>query len=161
MPTTTTDDPDTTDPTVAAPEPDVTTEQTTAPTAAPTASPSAGNGGRTAAEDKLWMALLANPLSTAEELATTAGIGRSTVSKILTRWSADTTVARTAGTADGARRTADRWSITEPDPAPATPAPVQASLNSDATPTDTTDIVAAQAGDQADDPNPTRPVPRR
>src|SRR4051812_28251582 len=83
----TTDDPDTidtTDPTVAAPEPDATTEQTTAPAAAPAASPSAGNGGRTAAEDKLWTALLANPLRTAEELASTAGIGRSTVSKILT-----------------------------------------------------------------------------
>jgi hypothetical protein len=151
----TTDDPDTidtTDPTVAAPEPDATTEQTTAPAAAPAASPSAGNGGRTAAEDKLWTALLANPLRTAEELASTAGIGRSTVSKILTRWSADTTVTRTAGTADGARRTADRWSITEPDPAPA---PVQAPLNSDVTPTDTSDIDAARADDdQVGDPNP-------
>lgn len=152
MPTTT-DDPDTidtTDPTVAAPEPEPEPDATTEQTTAPAASPAAGNGGRTASEDKLWTALLANPLRTAEELATTAGIGRSTVSKILTRWSADTTVTRTAGTADGARRTADRWSITEPDPAPA---PVRAPLNSDVTPTDTTDIVAAQADDQVGDPN--------
>ena len=85
--------------------------------------PSAGNGAaaarpRTAAEDKLWTALGAQPATTAGELATAAGIGRSTTAKILARWATAGTVTRTAattavGTASG--RVAEHWSIARHD----------------------------------------------
>jgi hypothetical protein len=73
---------------------------------------------RTDAEDKLWEALHANPNSTAAELSSAAKIGKSTAQKILARWMADGSVTRTAGTAEGGRRTADLWSITDVDGAP-------------------------------------------
>jgi len=65
--------------------------------------PSAANGAaaarpRTAAEDKLWRALGAQPATTAGELATAAGIGRSTTAKILARWATAGLVTRTAAT---------------------------------------------------------------
>jgi hypothetical protein len=67
---------------------------------------------RTETEEKLWQALRDNPGSTATALSTTAGIGKSTAPKILTRWEKDGLVTRTAGIADGGSRPADRWSIT-------------------------------------------------
>jgi DNA-binding MarR family transcriptional regulator len=67
---------------------------------------------RTETEEKLWQALRNNPGSTATALSTTAGIGKSTAPKILTRWEKDGLVTRTAGIADGGSRPADRWSIT-------------------------------------------------
>ncbi|GHE86946.1 MULTISPECIES: MarR family transcriptional regulator, partial [Actinomycetes] len=42
-------------------------------------------------EDKLWAALYAHPNSTATDLATQAGLGKSTAAKILARWATDAT----------------------------------------------------------------------
>ncbi|CRK57624.1 hypothetical protein [Alloactinosynnema sp. L-07] len=66
-------------------------------------------------EDKLWKVLYANPNTTAADLSTTAGIGKSTAGKILARWANEGTVTRTAGIADGGRRAADLWTITPTD----------------------------------------------
>src|SRR6476661_2494250 len=65
---------------------------------------------RTETEDKLWEALRANPNSTAADLSTDAGIGRSTAAKILARWANEGSVTRTSGIAEGGRRAADLWS---------------------------------------------------
>lgn len=86
---------------------------------------------RTAAEDKLWAALRANPQSTTSELSTEAGIGKSTAGKILAAWNTDGSVNRTSGMGDGGRRAADRWTIIDADtdehaPAEATVAEVVA-----------------------------------
>ncbi|GAB3436486.1 hypothetical protein [Actinophytocola sediminis] len=70
---------------------------------------------RTETEEKLWQALSDHPGSTAAALSTTAGIGKSTAPKILTRWEKDSLVTRTPGIADGGSRPADRWSITTND----------------------------------------------
>jgi hypothetical protein len=67
--------------------------------------------GRTT-EDKLWAALHAHPNSTAADLSTTAGIGKSTAAKILARLAGEGSVTRTSGIADGGRRAADLWAIT-------------------------------------------------
>jgi DNA-binding MarR family transcriptional regulator len=75
---------------------------------------------RTAAEGKLWAALNAHPATTAAELATAAGIGRSTAAKILARWATGNLVTRTAATTTTAAggppgRAAERWSIANLD----------------------------------------------
>ncbi|MBW4717351.1 helix-turn-helix domain-containing protein [Saccharothrix obliqua] len=67
---------------------------------------------RTEAEEKLWQALLDNAGGTAATLSATAGIGRSTASKILSRWAEEGIVMRTSGIADGGTYSADRWSVT-------------------------------------------------
>jgi hypothetical protein len=74
--------------------------------------------GRTDTEDKLWEALHANPNSTAVDLSGVAKIGKSTAQKILVKWAADGSVTRTSGIAEGGRRAADVWAITEIDAAP-------------------------------------------
>ncbi|NKQ59017.1 MarR family transcriptional regulator [Amycolatopsis sp. K13G38] len=68
---------------------------------------------RTDTEDRLWEALHANPNSTAADLSAAAKIGKSTAQKILVKWAGDGSVTRTAGIADGGRRAADRWAITD------------------------------------------------
>ncbi|PPK63383.1 winged helix-turn-helix domain-containing protein [Actinokineospora auranticolor] len=69
---------------------------------------------RTATEDKLWAVLHTNPGTTAVELSTSAGIGKSTAQKILARWAHEGCVTRTAGTAaTSSGRAADLWTITE------------------------------------------------
>ncbi|WP_434450139.1 MarR family transcriptional regulator [Lentzea sp. E54] len=73
---------------------------------------------RTDTEDKLWKALHANPNSTAADLALLAQIGKSTAPKILAKWASDGAVTRTPGIAEGGRRAADLWSITDVDSAP-------------------------------------------
>jgi hypothetical protein len=70
---------------------------------------------RTDAEDKLWEALHTNPNTTAADLSTTAKIGKSTAQKILVTWAGDGSVTRTAGIAEGGRRAADLWAITDDD----------------------------------------------
>lgn len=72
------------------------------------------SAARTAAEDKLWEALHANPGTTTSELSSAAAIGKSTAAKILARWAGDGSVTRTPGIPGGGRRAADRWSITGP-----------------------------------------------
>ncbi|PXY18285.1 MarR family transcriptional regulator [Prauserella flavalba] len=72
---------------------------------------------RTDTEDKLWAALHANPNSTAAELSAAAKIGKSTAQKILVKWAGDGSVTRTPGIADGGRRAADVWAISEIDTA--------------------------------------------
>jgi predicted transcriptional regulator len=76
-----------------------------------TSSPSATT--RTAAEEKLWQALHANPNSTAAALADAANIGKSTTGKILAKWANSGTVTRTPGIAEGGRRAPDRWAIAD------------------------------------------------
>jgi hypothetical protein len=71
--------------------------------------------GRTDTEDKLWTALHANPNSTAADLASTAKIGKSTAAKILVKWAKDGSVTRTPGIAEGGRRAADLWAVTDTD----------------------------------------------
>ncbi|MCE7009922.1 MarR family transcriptional regulator [Kibdelosporangium philippinense] len=68
---------------------------------------------RTGTEDKLWKALRAHPNHTTTQLSVIAGIGKSTAGKILARWANEGSATRTSGTAEGNRRAADLWSITE------------------------------------------------
>jgi hypothetical protein len=70
---------------------------------------------RTESEEKLWQALSANPGSSAVALSITAGIGKSTASKILARWDKDGLVTRTPGVAGKGPRPADLWSIAPGD----------------------------------------------
>lgn len=67
----------------------------------------------TDAEDKMWEALHANPNSTVADLASAAKIGKSTAGKILAKWDKDGSVIRTPGIAEGGRRAADLWAITD------------------------------------------------
>lgn len=79
---------------------------------------------RSDAEDKLRRALHANPNSTATDLSQSAEIGKSTAQRFLAKWASDGIVTRTAGIAEGGRRAADLWAITDVDTAQADPAPV-------------------------------------
>src|SRR5436309_13484475 len=81
----------------------------------PVTEPATVAAARTAAEDKLWAALHVNPHATTGDLSSAAGIGKSTAAKILARWAGDGSVTRTSGIAEGGRRVADRWSITDTD----------------------------------------------
>lgn len=65
------------------------------------------------ANEKLTEALRAHPGSTAAELSAVAGIGKSTATKILATWDADGTATRTPGIADGGKRVADRWTLSD------------------------------------------------
>jgi hypothetical protein len=112
---------------------------------------------RTDTEDKLWEALHANPNSTAAALSVAAKIGKSTAQKILVKWAGDG-VTRTAGIAEGGRRAADLWAITDVDAATVDAAPVDQvddALAEDADATDTAqaDPVVLDASD-ADDATP-------
>jgi len=94
---------------------------------------------RTDTEDKLWEALHAAPNSTAADLSVAAKIGKSTAQKILVKWANDGSVTRTAGIAEGGRRAADLWAITEVDTAQTDPAPVDTAAAAEDTDTmDTT-----------------------
>lgn len=101
---------------------------------------------RTDTEDKLWEALHAAPNSTAADLSAAAKIGKSTAQKILVKWEADGSVTRTAGIAEGGRRAADLWAITDVDttqvdPTPADPTPEDAPA---AEGTDAKDVAQAE-----------------
>jgi hypothetical protein len=87
---------------------------------------------RTDTEDKLWEALHANPNSATTDLSGAAKIGKSTAQKILVKWAGDGSVTRTAGIAEGGRRAADLWAITEVDTTPADPPPVDTTAAEDA-----------------------------
>jgi hypothetical protein len=93
---------------------------------------------RTDTEDKLWEALHANPNSTAADLSTGAKIGKSTAQKILVKWAADGSVTRTAGIAEGGRRAADLWAITDVDTTQVDPNSVHTAATEDTDTTDTT-----------------------
>jgi hypothetical protein len=115
----------------------------------------------TDAEDKLWEALHAYPNSTAADLASVAGIGKSTAGKILARWDKDGSVTRTPGIAEGGRRAADLWSVTDT----AIDSAVEAAVDSDpanhtvARDADTADTERADAADpEATDPETTDDV---
>lgn len=94
---------------------------------------------RTDSEDKLWAALHAVPNSTAADLSAAAKIGKSTAQKILVKWAGDGSITRTAGIAEGGRRAADLWAITE------------TSTAADGTAPDGTDISAPADGAPADE----------
>lgn len=126
--------------------PTATTDHGTAhgvPTVPESTDPTAAMTSRTETEEKLWEALRVNPNSTAAELSTDAGIGRSTAAKILARWANESRVTRTSGIAEGGRRAADLWSITDPDAPSATSETadiehvVDADENAATTPSDT------------------------
>jgi hypothetical protein len=105
---------------------------------------------RTDTEDKLWEALHANPNSTATDLSGVATIGKSTAQKILVKWAADGSVTRTAGIAEGGRRAADLWAITEGAAALSAAAPV----DQDDAPADDADATDTA---QADPDSPVTP----
>jgi hypothetical protein len=63
------------------------------------------------AENALRKALAAQPDATAADLAASAGLGRSTASKILARLEQAGEVRRHQGGRDGARRLPDRWTL--------------------------------------------------
>jgi hypothetical protein len=84
---------------------------TRAPQVVPEANPAPA--GRTTAEDKLWAALHAHPAATTGDLATHAGIGRSTAGKILAGWATEGSVTRSSDPGPGGRRAADTWRITD------------------------------------------------
>lgn len=110
---------------------------------------------RTDTEDKLWAALHTNPNSTAADLSAAAQIGKSTAQKILVKWASDGSVTRTPGIADGGRRAADVWSITEADSATAPDtASNGGSTVTDGAPTDERTVVqdAAPADTTPDEP---------
>lgn len=113
---------------------------------------------RTDAEDKLWAALYANPNRTASALSVAAKIGKSTAQKVLAKWAADGSVTRTPGIAEGGRRAADLWAITDTDIAAADDAvdgPVGDDMPADNAPVDpaTIDAEATPVED-----NPTKPA---
>lgn len=97
---------------------------------------------RTAAEDRLWETLHTHPNATTAELSTAAKIGKSTAQKILVRWAADGSVARTSGIAAGGRRAPDLWSIPDIDPA-----------------TDSADTATDTATDVPPEPSPVETIP--
>ena len=68
------------------------------------------NAAKQSTEQVVLEALAARRETTAAELATATGRGRSTVSKALTKLEHERRVTRTAGGRDGARRLPDRWS---------------------------------------------------
>ncbi|WNV90198.1 MarR family transcriptional regulator [Umezawaea sp. Da 62-37] len=103
---------------------------------------------RTETEEKLWQAVRNHPGSTATALSATAGIGKSTAPKILTRWEKDGFVVRTAGIADGGSRPADRWSIVTDDQPIEEPEP-------DDQPTDDQPTDQPEPDDQPTDDQPT------
>jgi hypothetical protein len=103
---------------------------------------------RTDTGDKLWEALHANPNSTAAELSSAAKIGKSTAQKILATWEGDGSVTRTAGIAEGGRRAADLWAITDGAPADHTDSADTAQADP-TTPIDP-DTTDAEATDQAE-----------
>ena len=77
----------------------------------------------TPAAEALLGALADRPRATAAELATAAGIGRSTASKLLATLAAQGRVERQPGSLKDGRRTADRWTLPaaatqEPGPPP-------------------------------------------
>ncbi len=141
---------------------------------------------RTDTEDKLWEALHANPNSATADLASVAKIGKSTAAKILAKWAKDGGVTRTPGIAEGGRRAADLWAITDTEVAtdvdtdptdriPAGDADSAHSPQADATapeatdtkpancgPTESTDTAADHAPDAADSEatDPTHAEPR-
>jgi hypothetical protein len=123
---------------------------------------------RTDTEDKLWEALHANPNSTAADLSVAAKIGKSTAQKFLVKWASDGSVTRTAGIADGGRRAADLWAITDVDAAPVDAAPADDAHLADTTQDDpdnpvapdTTDVDTPAEGDPTETTNtePTDPT---
>lgn len=118
-----------------------------APVTEPTPTPAAR--ARTAAEDKLWEVLHSHPNSTAAELSVAAGIGKSTAAKILAVWSAEGSVMRIGGIAEGSRRAADRWTIIDTDvdiDTPADAAGAEALIDAP-TSTDTAKAANASEGD--------------
>lgn len=86
------------------------------------------------AEEALLKALAEQPDATAGDLASAAGLGRSTASKTLARLEQAGEVRRSEGGRDGGRRLPDRWALASSEPAPApdatTPEPATESAKS-------------------------------
>lgn len=70
------------------------------------------------ADDRVWQALLANPGTTAAEIAVAASVGRSTASKILGRLANEGSAERKPGSSP---RVADRWQAADGSAANAKP----------------------------------------
>jgi hypothetical protein len=75
------------------------------------------SAGKTPAEQAVMKALKAKPQATTAEIASAAGVGRSTASKLLARLESSGEAQRTDGGRDGARRLPDRWALAATKPA--------------------------------------------
>ena len=71
---------------------------------------------KTASEQAVLKALGAKPQATAAEIASAAGLGRSTAGKVLARLASAGEVRRTEGGRDGARRLPDRFALAATKP---------------------------------------------
>lgn len=115
--------------------------------------PTSGPAGRTAAEDKLWAALHAHPGTTAADLATHTGLGRSTAGKILAAWARDGSATRSSVLSEGGRRSADTWTIGDSiQDAGAEPAAAESASTGPATapPAVTHDTAGEAGGEEAE-----------
>jgi MarR family len=81
---------------------------------------------KAASEQAVLAALAANPNATAAAVAATAGVGRSTASKMLARLASSGQARRTEGGRDGARRLPDRFALASAEPAAKTAKPTAA-----------------------------------
>jgi hypothetical protein len=70
-----------------------------------------------ASEQAILKALAAQPQATAADVASAAGLGRSTASKVLARLASTGEVRRTEGGRDSARRLPDRFALASAEPA--------------------------------------------
>jgi hypothetical protein len=70
-----------------------------------------------ASEQAVLNALASEPEATAADVASAAGLGRSTASKVLARLASAGEVRRTVGGRDGARRLPDRFALASAEPA--------------------------------------------
>ncbi len=70
-----------------------------------------------ASEEAVLKALAGRPHATAADIASAAGLGRSTASKVLARLASTGEVRRIEGGRDGARRLPDRFALASAEPA--------------------------------------------
>ena len=97
----------------------VTPSEAAAAAKAPEGGDVAGDRDAGPVPEQVWAVLLTRPGSTAAELAATADVGRSTVSKLLATWASEGTATSIPG---ATARAARRWTAT-PDNARPTPRP--------------------------------------
>jgi hypothetical protein len=103
-----------------------------------------------ASEQAVLNALASEPDASAADVASAAGLGRSTASKVLARLSSSGEVRRTEGGRDGARRLPDRFALASAEPAAEEAKPKAAAdtePKADATPKAAADAKPKAAGE--------------